>query len=144
MSFLFQFGPTCAFPYDGIKFRAEESLSVVEDELHHHGLDTHLHERCCATKAGRLDLSGSETQLQNSTTYFTALDHWDMPQFSVTETQEGEFNSLHEATHLVWEFKSHLRRLGAQTIARFFVCMLVMELNVARWERCLMRYSRVL
>lgn len=38
----------------------------------------------------------------------------------------------------------HLRRLGAQTIAKFLVCMLVMELKVARWERCLMRYSRVL
>lgn len=40
--------------------------------------------------------------------------------------------------------QSHLRRLGAQTIARFLVCMLVMELKVARCERCLMRYSRVL
>lgn len=34
------------------------------------------------------------------------------------------------------KFKSHLRRLGAQTIARFLVCMLVMGLKVARWERC--------
>lgn len=40
--------------------------------------------------------------------------------------------------------KSHLRRFGAQTMARFLVCMLVVELKVARWERCLMRYSRVL
>lgn len=29
-------------------------------------------------------------------------------------------------------------------MARFLVCMLVVELKVARWERCLMRYSRVL
>ena len=29
-------------------------------------------------------------------------------------------------------------------MAKFLVCMLVVELNVARWERCLMRYSRVL
>lgn len=40
--------------------------------------------------------------------------------------------------------ESHLRRFGAQTMARFLVCMLVVELKVARWERCLMRYSRVL
>ena len=33
---LFPFSPTGAFPYDGIEFLAEESLSVVEDELHHH------------------------------------------------------------------------------------------------------------
>ncbi len=74
MSFLFLFGPTCAFPYDGIELGAEESLSVVEDELHHHRLNTHLHEGCRAAKTGRLDLSGPETQLQYSTTYFTALD----------------------------------------------------------------------
>lgn len=48
------------------------------------------------------------------------------------------------ATRLQRQVKSHLRRLGAQTMARFLVCMLVTELNVARWERCLMRYSRVL
>lgn len=41
-------------------------------------------------------------------------------------------------------YDSHLRRLGAQTIARFFVCMLVMELKVASRERCLMRNSSVL
>lgn len=41
-------------------------------------------------------------------------------------------------------YDSHLRRLGAQTIAKFFVCMLVMELKVASWERCLMRNSSVL
>lgn len=29
-------------------------------------------------------------------------------------------------------------------MARFLVCMLVVELKVASWERCLMRYSRVL
>lgn len=29
-------------------------------------------------------------------------------------------------------------------MARFLVCMLVVELKVARWDRCLMRYSRVL
>lgn len=29
-------------------------------------------------------------------------------------------------------------------MARFLVCMLVVELKVARRERCLMRYSRVL
>lgn len=38
----------------------------------------------------------------------------------------------------------HLRRLGAHTIARFLVCMFVTGLKVARWERCLMRNSRVL
>lgn len=103
---LFLFQPTCAFPYDGIEFRAEESLSVVEDELHHHWLDTHLHERRCATKTGRLDLSGPETQLQYSTTYFTALDHWDMPQFTVTETLEGSSNvganGADLTVHLEW------------------------------------------
>lgn len=80
---------TCAFPYDGIKFRAEEGLRVVEDELHHHRLDAHLHERRCAAKTGRLDLSGPETQLQYITTYFTALDYRDVPQFTVTETPDG-------------------------------------------------------
>lgn len=69
----FPFSPTCAFPYDGVEFWAEESLSVVEDEFHHHWLDTHLHECCCATKTGRLNLSGPETQLQYKPTYFTAL-----------------------------------------------------------------------
>lgn len=86
------FQPTCAFTYDSIVFSAEESLGVVEDELYHHRLDTHLHERCRAAKAGRLDLLGPETQLQNSTAYFTALDHGDMPQFTVTDTREGNRN----------------------------------------------------
>lgn len=45
--------------------------------------------------------------------------------------------SCHDST-------GHLRRFGAQTIARFFVCMLVTELKVARRDRCLMRNSRVL
>lgn len=38
----------------------------------------------------------------------------------------------------------YLSRLGAQTMARFFVCMLVVLLKVARRERCLMRNSSVL
>lgn len=62
-----------------------------------------------------------------------------MPQFTVTESLEQK-----GFEHAAIRVKSHLRRLGAQTIARFFVCMLVNELNVARWERCLMRNSRVL
>lgn len=53
---------TSTFPYDRVKFGAEESLCIIEDEFHHHRLDTHLHERGCAAKAGRLDLSGPETQ----------------------------------------------------------------------------------
>lgn len=31
-------------------------------------------------------------QLQYSTAYFKALDHWDMLQFTVTETLEGNSN----------------------------------------------------
>lgn len=48
------------------------------------------------------------------------------------------------------EFQEHLRnsthlsRLGAQTRARFRVCMLVYVLKVARWAKCFVRYSRVL
>lgn len=38
----------------------------------------------------------------------------------------------------------YLSRLGAHTKARFRVCMLVIVLKVARWARCLVRYSRVL
>lgn len=48
--------PTCAFPYDGVEFGAEKSLSVVEDELHHHRLDAHLHEGGRAAETRRLDL----------------------------------------------------------------------------------------
>lgn len=47
-------------------------------------------------------------------------------------------------THRTRLPQTHLRRLGAQTMARFLVCMFVVELKVARWERCRMRYSRVL
>lgn len=39
---------------------------------------------------------------------------------------------------------SHLSRLGAQTMARFLLCMLVTQLKAARWERCRIRNSRVL
>lgn len=39
---------------------------------------------------------------------------------------------------------THLSRLGAQTRARFRVCMLVYVLKVARWAKCFVRYSRVL
>lgn len=39
---------------------------------------------------------------------------------------------------------SHLSRLGAQTIARFLLCMLVMQLKAASRERCRIRNSRVL
>lgn len=58
---------TCAFPYDGIKFGAKKSLSVVEYELHHHRLDAHLHERCRAAKTCRLNLSGPGTQSGHKT-----------------------------------------------------------------------------
>lgn len=133
---------TCAFPYDGIEFRTEESLSVVEDELNHHRLDPHLHECCRATKTGRFDLSGPETQLQYRMIYFTALHHWDMLQFAVTETLCRHWQVISYSVCAI--MIAHLRRLGAQTIARFLVCMLVMGLKVARWERCLMRNSRVL
>lgn len=37
-----------------------------------------------------------------------------------------------------------LRRLGAQTMARFLVCMLVTLLKVAKRDRCFMRNSKVL
>lgn len=48
--------PTCAFPYDGVEFGAEKSLGVVEDELHHHRLDAHLHEGRRAAETRRLNL----------------------------------------------------------------------------------------
>lgn len=41
-------------------------------------------------------------------------------------------------------FSIYLSRFGAQTMARFLMCMLVSSLKVARWARCFMRYSRVL
>lgn len=50
--------PTCAFPYDGVEFGAKKSLGVVEYELHHHRLDSHLHEGRRAAKTCRLDLPG--------------------------------------------------------------------------------------
>lgn len=51
---------------------------------------------------------------------------------------------LCEQPHITVDDDTHLRRLGAQTIARFLVCMFVTELKVAKCERCLMRNSRVL
>ena len=100
---------TCAFPYDGIKFRAEEGLRVVEDELHHHWLDAHLHERRCAAKTGRLDLSGPETQLQYITTYFTALDYRDVPQFTVTETPDGNRVFVANGATLTVSMEPHMK-----------------------------------
>lgn len=42
-------------------------------------------------------------------------------------------------------FRSAYRsRFGAQTSAKFRACMFVWVLNVARWAKCLVRYSRVL
>lgn len=48
---------------------------------------------------------------------------------------------LHEGQ--LWR-STHLNRFGAQTSARFRACMFVWVLNVARWAKCLVRYSRVL
>lgn len=39
---------------------------------------------------------------------------------------------------------TYLSRFGAQTSAKFRACMFVWVLNVARWAKCLVRYSRVL
>lgn len=64
--------PTCAFPDDGVELGTEQSLGVVEDELHHHRLDANLHERRRAAEAGRLNLSGPGTQSENITTYLAA------------------------------------------------------------------------
>lgn len=40
--------------------------------------------------------------------------------------------------------RAHRNRFGAHTKARLRVCMLVWGLKVARWAKCLVRYSRVL
>ena len=41
-------------------------------------------------------------------------------------------------------FTAHLSKLGAQTIARFLMCMLVSPLLVASLDKWRIRYSRVL
>lgn len=66
------FRPTCAFPDDGVQFGTEQSLGVVQYELHHHRLDANLHKRCRAAEAGRLNLSGPGTQSENITTHLEA------------------------------------------------------------------------
>lgn len=124
------FRPTCAFPDDGVEFRTEQGLGVVEDELHHHRLDADLHKRRRAAEAGRLNLSGPGTQSENIATYLA--------------TPEPLGSDPVRSHCTAPACKGHLRRFGAQTMARFLVCMLVVELKVARWARCLMRYSRVL
>lgn len=49
---------TCPLPDDRAELGAEQNIHMVQDELHHHRLDPHLHEGGCATEAGRLDLLG--------------------------------------------------------------------------------------
>lgn len=66
--------PTCAFPYDGVEFGAKKSLGVVEYELHHHRLDSHLHEGRRAAKTCRLDLPGPGGN-ERSITRLTAKNH---------------------------------------------------------------------
>lgn len=47
---------TCAFTDQSAEFGAEEDINVIEDELHYHWLNAHLHEGRCATEAGWLYL----------------------------------------------------------------------------------------
>lgn len=49
---------TCPIADDGAELGAEEHVHVVQDELHHHRLDPHLHEGGRAAEARRLDLLG--------------------------------------------------------------------------------------
>lgn len=44
----------------------------------------------------------------------------------------------------VWWAAAYRSRLGAQTMARFRACMLVLALCLAMRAKCLSRYSRVL
>lgn len=49
---------TCPITDDRAELGAEEHIHVVQDELHHHRLDPHLHEGGRAAEAGGLDLLG--------------------------------------------------------------------------------------
>lgn len=54
---------TCSLPYEWAEFSAEENIHMVENELHHHRLDTDFHEGCCAAEAGRFNLFRPETNM---------------------------------------------------------------------------------
>lgn len=91
---------------------------------------------------------------------WTPLCHWNRPTRSAGTWNGGQHDTFHAPNRTAETQPSslshtkrktschssagHLRRFGAQTIARFFVCMFVTELKVARRDRCLMRNSRVL
>ena len=82
--------PTCIVPYHRVEFGAEECLSVVEDELHHHRLDPYLHEGSCPAETGRLDLPGPGTQIQIQHGLLSLQDAcWDTPQFTTTLEHTG-------------------------------------------------------
>lgn len=47
---------TCPFLHDSADFATEEHVDMIENELNNHRLNSHFHESCCPTEAGRLDL----------------------------------------------------------------------------------------
>ncbi len=115
---------TCAVADQSAEFGTEQYVDMIKDELHNNRLNTNFHESRSAAETRRLNLFRPAT-----------IEEQGMNATLLTQIASLQTNSPK---------KCYLRRFGAQTIARFLQCMLVMALYVPIRDKCRMRNSRVL